>query len=118
MNIDIKKEIAEQKRKLAELESQLTNENRRKSIKDLSEFSVEDKVKMFDDLYNLALSVVEGVEKNNYVCEDDRQYMYEELMYYSNSIVFRDCLGILAHNKELFWQYFNGIYKKPYQGNG
>lgn len=94
---EVKAEIERKKRELESLEKSLSMDKRRMAIKDLSEFSDEEKIKQFDKIYNIALSVVEEAEENGYVDEDTDHYVYEDVM------------GIIARDRQEFWKYFNSL---------
>jgi len=69
-------------------------------IKDLSEFTVEEKCNKFDNFYNCAVDTIKRVIEEEYLSEDEDNYAFEELM----NIVARD-------NKNVeFWKWFNGLY--------
>ena len=66
----------------------------------LSEYSVSDKVKFFDNFYNFANQHVEEVKKNKWKDEDTTQWFYEEGMKILN----------LKDNNSL-WKYYNSLSK-------
>ncbi len=96
---DLKREIEERKRQLALLEAQAKQDEEMIAIKNLSEFTTNEKIEAFDKLYNSAYSVVVGVRKNGYNDEDTPHYLYEEMM------------SIIARDKKAFWKYFNSLSK-------
>lgn len=95
----IQAQIARLQGKLGNLKDQEKGARRKGAIKDLSEFSIEEKAAFFDKLYNSALGVVNDYEKNKYVSEDEDNWAFEEKM------------GILARNKKQFWDYYNSLSK-------
>lgn len=95
----VKAEIESKKRELEALEKSLSMDTRKMAIKDLSEFSDEEKIIEFDKIYNIVLNVVEEAEKNSYIDEDTDHYVYEDVM------------SIIARNKKDFWKYFNSLLK-------
>jgi hypothetical protein len=94
---DLKREIEERKKQLAYLESQAELEEEMRAIKSLGEFTVEEKVEIFDRLYNSAYSVVSEVKKNGYREEDTPHHLYEQMM------------SIVARDHETFWKYYNSL---------
>lgn len=94
----LRKEIEAKKKELQELESQEARDLRNKAIKSLSEFTIEEKVKFFDDQYNnVADNYLKPVEDMGYVKEDSQSYAWEELM------------TTVARDKETFWKYFKTL---------
>jgi hypothetical protein len=93
----LKKQIEDQQKTLQELLKQEKLSKRSEAIKNLSEFTDEEKIKIFDKFYKSALSVVNEAEEKGYTDEDTPGYMYEEFM----------C--ILARNDTQFWKYFNSL---------
>ena len=94
---ELKEEIERKKRELKELEESTKNTERSLAIKDLSEFTSEEKIKIFDKLYGSALSIVEQSEKDGYLNDDMPTYIYEEIM------------DVLARDRKIFWKYFNSL---------
>lgn len=95
--LEMRAEIERKKRELDALEKSLVNDERNLAIKDLSEFTDEEKIKWFDRLYKSSLDVVEEVEKNGYINEDTPHFIYEDVM------------GIVARDRNAFWKYFNSL---------
>ena len=95
----ILKEIEEKKRELLELEKKEKLVARGYAIKDLSEFSDDEKIKMFDKMYKSAESSLEQSIKDGYHDEDNMHYGGEEYF------------EILARNKKDFWDFYNSIEK-------
>ena len=91
------KQIADAKAKLELLEKQVKNSNRSMAIKELSEFTDEEKINFFDKLYNSAYSELVDTESNGYHNEDCVQYDWEEY------------IEILARDHDAFWKYWRKL---------
>ena len=92
----IEKEIADAKSRLELAIIKEKNLKRDQAIRDLSEFSDEEKIKAFDSIFNRALSYVESAEAD-YKRDDDPNYAFEEF------------IGIIARDKDKFWKYYNSL---------
>lgn len=92
----IEKEIADARTRLELARLKEKNLKRIEAIKDLSEFTDEEKIKAFDSIFNSALSYVESAEVD-YKRVDDPNYGFEEFM------------GIIARDKDKFWEYYNNL---------
>lgn len=98
MSVDkLKEDIALKQKELADLEKSMLVTSRLLAIKDLSEFTVDEKVKLFDSLYNQSVSIVEQAEKEKYLDEDASHWTFEAMM------------EIIARDKKEFWKYLNNI---------
>jgi len=95
----ILKEIEEKKKELLELEKKEKLDARKNAIKDLSEFTIEEKVTIFDKMYKSAESSLEQSIKDGYHNEDNMHYGGEEYF------------EILARNEKDFWDFYNSIEK-------
>lgn len=95
----LKKEIEEKRAELAKLETQGVKDSKKEAIKDLPEFSTDEKVKIFDALYNYSKNELEEVEKTGYIDEDSDHYAWETL------------ITILARDNKKFWNYYNSLTK-------
>ena len=93
----ILQEIEAKKKELEQLEQKEKLESRVNAIKDLEEFTIEEKVKIFDKMYKSALSSIEESIKDGYHHEDNMHYGGEEYF------------EILARNKKDFWDFYNSI---------
>jgi len=93
----LKREIAEAKAKLEQLEKQEKTDDRDNSVKKLSEYTDSEKIKFFDEMYKSALSELEAVEECGYNDADSAHYAWEEY------------IQILAKDNKLFWNYFNSL---------
>lgn len=76
----LKKEIESKKQQLRELEELEAKSLRDEAIKHLHEFTIEEKVAHFDEMYNFAKSLLELTEENGYENEDDAHYAWEAVM--------------------------------------
>jgi hypothetical protein len=92
----IEKEIADAKTRLELARINEKNIKRNEAIKDLSEFTDEEKIKAFDSIFNSALGYVQSAEQD-YRRDDDPNYGFEEFM------------GIIARNRDKFWKYYNSL---------
>jgi hypothetical protein len=85
-------ELAQKMAELAALEDVETG------IVALEDYTVEQKVKFFDSLYNSALSHVKEVEAEGWVDEDAEHYMFEDVMSILN-----------IEDTEAVWNYYNSL---------
>jgi hypothetical protein len=85
-------ELAQKMAELAALEDVETG------IVALEDYTVEQKVKFFDSLYNSALSHVKEVETEGWVDEDAEHYMFEDVMSILN-----------IEDTEAVWNYYNSL---------
>jgi hypothetical protein len=85
-------ELAEKMAELAALEDVETG------IVALEDYTVEQKVKFFDSLYNSALSHVKEVEAEGWVDEDAQHYMFEDVMSILN-----------IEDTKAVWNYYNSL---------
>ena len=85
-------ELAEKMAELAALEYVETG------IVALEDYTVDQKVKFFDSLYNSALSHVKEVEAEGWVDEDAAQYMFEDVMSILN-----------IEDTKAVWNYYNSL---------
>lgn len=92
----IEKEIADARTRLELARLKEKNLKRTEAIKDLSEFTDEEKIKAFDSIFNRALSYVKSAEVD-YKRDDDPNYGFEEFM------------EIVARDKDKFWKYYNSL---------
>lgn len=92
----IEKEIADAKTRLELARIKEKNLKRDEAIKDLSEFTDEEKIKAFDSIFNSALGYVQSAEQD-YRRDDDPNYGFEEFM------------EIIARDKDKFWKYYNSL---------
>ena len=85
-------ELAHKMAELAALEDVETG------IVALEDYTVEQKVKFFDSLYNSALSHVKEVEAEGWVDEDAAHYMFEDVMSILN-----------IKDTKAVWNYYNSL---------
>jgi hypothetical protein len=85
-------ELAQKMAELAALEDVETG------IVALEDYTIEQKVKFFDSLYNSALSHVKEVEAEGWVDEDAEHYMFEDVMSILN-----------IEDTEAVWNYYNSL---------
>ena len=90
-----KKERLELAQKIAELAAL---EDVETGIVALKDYTVEQKVKFFDSLYESALSHVKEVEKEGWIDEDASQYMFEDVMAILN-----------IEDTKAVWNYYNSL---------
>lgn len=90
-------QIADAKAKLELLEKQEKNSKRNNAIKDISEYTNEEKIKFFDKLYRAAYAELVELENTGNHDEDCAQYAWEEY------------ISILARDHKLFWKYWNKL---------
>lgn len=94
----LKREITEAKNRLKVLEKQEKETKKDLAIKKLKEFTDQEKIKFFNNMYNTAKNELEDHEKGDND-EDNDHYAWEEY------------IVILARDKEPFWEYWNSFYK-------
>jgi hypothetical protein len=85
-------ELAQKMAELAALEDVETG------IVALEDYTIEQKVKFFDSLYNSALSHVKEVEAEGWVDEDAQHYMFEDVMSILN-----------IEDTKAVWNYYNSL---------
>lgn len=93
----LEKQIEDAKRKLEELEEKEKNSERIEAIKNLDEFTTEEKVKFFDSMYKSALEELDTTIGNDYHDDNCEHYAWETY------------IEILARNHTKFWKYWNNI---------
>ena len=91
-------QIAEAQYNLSIIEEQEKNSQRSKAITELSEYTVEEKVKWFDSKYQSALRELREKENGDY-CEDNDNDHY----------AWESDMEILSRNKQAFWDYWNSM---------
>jgi hypothetical protein len=94
----ILKEIEDKKRELQLLEEKERIAFRDDAICSLEDFTIEDKVKAFDTLYNSILNSISIMEEKGYYDDDEEHYLWEETI-----------TMIITKNPNKFWKYFNSI---------
>lgn len=93
----LEKELLDAKLKLEQAREKEKYSARNLAIKDLSEFTDEEKIKKFDALYESAMYSIKEVERTGFVNEDDEHYSWEDL------------ITIPARDKDKFWKYYNSL---------
>ena len=94
----LEREIAEKKTELDRLKDLKKHEGRRKAVKELSEYTVEEKVAKFDSFYRDAEATLDAIESGDYHEDnDDAHYTWEAVM------------GLLARDSATFWGYYNNF---------
>jgi len=94
---DLLKKIADAQDQLNKLELEQKSNIRESAIKNLDEYTDEEKIKFFDKMYESALEELNRTEKENYHDEDSAGYAWEEYIL------------ILSKDKKLFWKYWNSL---------
>lgn len=94
---EIEREIAEKKKQLAELKEREKFSKRNEAVKSLEEYTIDEKIKFFDDLYASSLSMLDEKEQGELGDEIDTQYDWEANM------------NILARDTEKFWKYWGSL---------
>lgn len=93
----LREQIKNGQKELAELLEQEHKESRSQTVKELSEFTNEEKIEIFDSLYACAKSNLDSAEENGSESDDDEHYTWEAVM------------EIMGRNKQLFWEYYNSL---------
>ena len=94
---ELEKEIAEKQEQLRKIKDANKTSIRSKAVKELSEFTDEEKIKGFEAIHAAGIAVLEEAEKNGYVREDESQWAFEFQM------------ETIARDNELFWKYYNSL---------
>jgi polyhydroxyalkanoate synthesis regulator phasin len=69
-------------------------------VRRLTDISLDEKVAVFDQLYESTFEIVKTAVRTGYSSEDDPQYLYEEVM---QSVLSKKGDG------DAFWKYLNGL---------
>lgn len=93
----LEKEIAEKQEQLKKIKDANKTSIRSKAVKELSEFTDEEKIKGFEAIHAAGIAVLEGAEKNGYVKENEFQWAFEAQM------------ETIARDNNLFWKYYNSL---------
>ena len=93
----LEKELLDAKLKLEQAREKEKHSTRNLAIKDLSEFTDEEKIKKFDALYESAIYSIKYLEDNGFESKDDEHYSWEEL------------ISLPAREKDKFWKYYNSL---------
>jgi hypothetical protein len=94
---EMRADIERKRLELELMEKSLVSNERNLAIKDLSEFTEDEKIKVFDKIYESALDLVNQVEVSGFINEDIRHYLYE------------DVITIIARDEKAFWLYFKSL---------
>jgi len=94
----LEKEIADKKEELLKLQEEKSNSNRRNAVKELSEFTDEEKIAEFDKMYIRAKNDLESIEGEDY-CEDNDE----------DNDAWMAQMEVLARNNNLFWKYYRSL---------
>ena len=90
-------QISDAREKLQKLEERERNSKRNDAIKEISEYTSEEKIQFFDKLYDSAYTELVSVEENHCRDDDSDHYTWEEM------------IQILARDKNKFWKYWNSL---------
>lgn len=93
----LKAEILAKQKELAELEKEIANDKYKLVIRELSEISSEEKIRVFNNFYKIVIDSLEKKRKNPYSGEDEEHYVWEGVM------------EIVARDKAAFWVYYNSL---------
>lgn len=93
----LRKQIKEKELELERLEKEEALSKRKEAVRDLSEFSDEEKITIFDRLYEESLEDLTDLEDKGYSDEDSPHYAYESF------------LEIVARDKRKYWIYRNSL---------
>lgn len=92
---NLRKEIKE--KELERLEKEEALSKRKEAVRALSEFSDEEKISIFNSLYEESLADLIDLEEKGYADEDSPHYAYESF------------LEIVARDKRKYWNYRNSL---------
>lgn len=95
----LEKQIEDAKLALQLLEKEEKKSLKENVIKSLDEYTTEEKVLFFDNMYNSALRDLKDCEQIGFRDEDSAEYAWE--IY----------IEILAREKKSFWKYWNSLSK-------
>jgi len=76
-------------------ENDQTNDN--EIIKQLSEYTDNEKIQIFDNFYDRAKAMLDEIKDGNIGDEDDVHYIWEDVM------------NLLAKNRKRFWKYYRSL---------
>jgi len=93
----LEKEIAEKQEKLKQMKDANKTSARSKAVKELSEFTDEEKIKGFEAIHAAGMSVLKDAEEKGYTSESESQWAFEGQM------------GAIARDNKLFWAYYNSL---------
>lgn len=95
---EIEREILEKQEELRKLKEIRKNSTRSRAVKELEEYSIEEKVEFFDKMHRYAINELGELERGEY-CEDNDNdhYGWEELM------------KIIARDEKSFLDYYNSF---------
>lgn len=96
---ELNEEIEKKRMELEELKSQFLMQKRIKIVRPLEDYTVEEKVKFFDDLYARAIEELDHVEEHSEQMKDGNYYMWKRVM------------SILEYDgkSQEFWDYYNNF---------
>jgi len=94
---NIKKEIEEARKRLQLLEEREKLSTKNTIIKQLEEYTIEEKVKWFNKMYKNAEEELIELETKGYSDEDNEHYCWENY------------IEVLAKNNKKFWNYWNSF---------
>jgi hypothetical protein len=90
-------ELDQAKRRLSRLQDRKKAEEKAEWHKALSDYTVEEKCKKFDSLYEFAAEILRQVEAEGYTDDDTDHYMFEAVM------------ELLAKDSTAFWKHYNSF---------
>jgi len=93
----LEKEIADKKKELEQLRAKNRTSERSNAIKEIDEFTDEEKIEGFEAIHAAGMVVLKEAEENGYVREDESQWAFEAQM------------GAIARDNKLFWDYYNSL---------
>lgn len=97
-NVD--KKIAEKLKELEELKK-IKSEQDKYHIKTLESFTVEEKIRVFESVYNFAINIYKDMVSGDWHPDNyDNSYAYEEIMSVLSS----------TENSEELWEHFDSLY--------
>lgn len=93
----LEKEIADKQKELVALKEKNKLSARGKAVKELIEFTDEEKIKGFEAIYSAGMGVLKEAEENGYVSDSESQWAFEAQML------------TVARDNRLFWDYYNSL---------
>jgi len=97
--MNLEEEIKRKEEELRDLKEKLKNTIPTGIIKPINEFSYDEKVSKFDNMYNYVIDTINSIKENGYKNDDEEHFAWEKLMEF-----------VVKDGKTVdFWKWFNKI---------
>jgi len=90
-------EIAAKQKEIDALKEKLKEENLNEILKKKSDYTDEEKIKVFDMMYKYVMDILKTRMEDGWTDEDAPEYMFETMM------------GIVAKDKTRFWKWYSSL---------